>query len=206
VKFILFVEGKTEKQSLADFVARSINPRLPSPVGFSVIKFEGVGDYIANIKRRVELYFSQRQQEPIVAAIGLIDLYGSSLSSPQLSAAENVARGRTEIERQVGHSRFKQHFAVHEVEAWLLGHAEILPRAVRDALSQKCSRPETVNMHEPPSKLLRRLYQQHLNRPYHKVLDGRRLFLDCDPNIVAAKCPHFSQMLTEMEQLAKTAL
>lgn len=205
MRFILFVEGKTEKQSLADFIARGINPRLDQPVRLSIVSFTGAGDYLSNIKQRVGLYFSAPQADAIIAAIGLIDLYGSPLLSPDSSAAENAARGKQEMERRVGHPKFKQHFAVHETEAWLLGDAQILPRGVRDALPRKCSRPESVNMNEPPSKLLDRLYRGHVNRGYEKTKDGRNLFLQCDPDTVAGECPHFSQMLAEMVQLAKAA-
>lgn len=202
----MFVEGKTEKNSIAEFVKRGLDPKLTQPVGISVVAFDGFGEYLSKVKGRVDRYLTGKQGQEIIAAIGLIDLYGPAIFPDGLSPSQRATWGKTEIEQQVGHPRFKQYFAVHETEAWLLAHKEILPRNIMEALPSRCSQPETVNTNEPPSKLLGRLYQQHLNRPYKKVLDGKKLFLDCDPKIVAAKCPHFSQMLTDLEQLAREAL
>ncbi len=208
MKFFLFVEGQTEKGVLAEFIKRWLDPKLSRPVKISVITFRGIGNYLADIRNHVEFYLGSRAHEQIIAGIGLVDLSGMSFPAHVTfrSAREKTAWSKNELEKQVGHPKFRQYFAVHETEAWLLAHSEILPRVVREALPGRCSQPEAVNTNEPPSKLLRRLYQQHLNRPYQKILDGKRLFLDCDPNIVAAKCPHFAQMLADIEQLARKAL
>lgn len=203
MRFVFFVEGRTEKSSIADFIRRGLDPRLTEPVGISVVAFEGVGEYLSKIKDRVERYLTGKENRGIIAAIGLIDLYGPGIFPAGLSPSQKAIWGKKELERQVGHRQFRQYFAVHETEAWVLAHQEILPRAVRETLPGGCSQPETVNMNEPPSKLLGRLYQSRLNRPYKKVVDGRKLFLDCDPKIVAEKCPHFAQMLDELEQLAR---
>lgn len=198
----MFVEGQTERNAIAEFVKRGLDPKLTQPVGISVVAFEGFGEYLSKVKDRVERYLTGKQGREIIAAIGLIDLYGPEIFPAGLSPTQRVAWGKSELEQRVGHPRFRQYFAVHETEAWLLAHKEVLPRSVAEALPSRCSQPEAVNTNEPPSKLLGRLYQHHLSRPYKKVVDGKRLFLDCDPNIVAAKCPHFSQMLTDLEQLA----
>lgn len=208
MKFFLFVEGQTEKAVVAEFIKRWLDPRLSRPVKISVVTLRGVGNYSANIRNQVEFYLESQAKEQIIAGIGLVDLSGTNFPTHVLSksAKEKAAWGKSELENRVGHPRFRQYFAIHETEAWLLANQEILPRAVREALPRECSEPETVNTNQPPSKLLGRLYQQHLNRPYKKVLDAKKLFLDCDPNIVASKCPHFFQMLTDLQQLAQEAL
>lgn len=206
MKFLLFVEGRTEKNSIADFIKGWLGPRLSRPVGISVIEFKGFGEYLKEIKERVELHLSSKNQQEIIAALGLLDLYGPTIFPAGLSPIQKAVWGKEHIERQVNSQRFRQHFAIHETEAWLLAHEEILPRAVRDSLPARCSHPETVNLNEPPSRLLGRLYRDHLNRDYRKTIDGKNLFLKCSPGIVAAKCPHFSRLLTDMEQLAQAAL
>lgn len=208
MKFFLFVEGQTEKDSLAEFFKRWLDPRLPHPTKISVVALRGIGNYSAKIRDQVQFYLESHPTEQNIAGIGLVDLSGMSFP-PHIayrSAEEKAAWGKSEIEKHVRHKKFRQYFAVHETEAWLLAHKEVLPRAIMEVLPSRCSQPESVNFNEPPSKLLGRLYQQHLNRPYKKVLDGKRLFLNCDPNIVAAKCPHFSAMLSDLEQLAREAL
>jgi hypothetical protein len=208
VKFILFVEGQTEKASAPEFIKRWLDPRLPSPVRILPVDLKGVGNYWGSIRNQVEFYLGREPREEIIAGIGLVDLSGTNFPAhvAHLPAKDKVTWGKNELEKLANHPKFRQYFAVHEAEAWLLAHKEVLPRSVREALPGNCARPESVNSSQPPSKLLGRLYQQHLNRPYKKPVDGKKLFLDCDPNIVAATCPHFSQMLTDLEQLAREAL
>ena len=205
MKFILFVEGQTEKNSIADFIKRWIDPKLTKAVRISVVGFRGFGEYLSEIKTRTELYLTGKDKDDIIAAIGLIDLYGPTIFPSGLSFSQKAAWGKSEIERRVNHPKFRQHFAVHETEAWLLAHKEILPEAVRKSLPSRCAHPETVNTTEPPSKLLGRLYRDRLNRDYRKTIDGKNLFLKCDPGKVAAQCPHFAQLLKDLEQLARAA-
>lgn len=206
MKFLLFVEGRTEKRVVADFIKRWLDPRLSAPVGISVIQFKGFGEYLQEIKDRVELHLTSRNQAEIIAAIGLIDLYGPGIFPAGLSFSEKAAWGKIHFEQLVGNARFRQHFAVHETEAWLLAHREILPQEVRESLPATCARPEAVNFNAPPSHLLARLYHHRLNRPYRKVIDGKNLFLRCSPERVAALCPHFGRLLTELEALAQQAV
>ena len=206
MKFVMLVEGQTEKDSIADFVRRGLHPRLQERVGVSVVRFKGFGDYLSKIKDRVEIYLAGKHADEIIAAIGLIDLCGPQIFPAGLSPAQKARWGKKELERQVGHPRFRQYFAVHETEAWLLAHKEVLPEAVRESLPSQCSQPETVNNNEPPSRLLGRLYQNRLNRPYRKVADGKNLFLRCDPEVAASRCPHFKEFLTDLEQMARAAL
>ena len=41
MKFILFVEGYTEKKALSDFLKRWIDPKLDQRVGLKVVRFKG---------------------------------------------------------------------------------------------------------------------------------------------------------------------
>ena len=205
MKFILFVEGQTEKDSIAGFIKRWIDPKFTQGIRISVIGFRGFGEYLAEIKSRTELYLTGKHKDDIIAAVGLLDLYGPAIFPSDLSFTKRAAWGKNDIERRVGQPKFRQYFAVHETEAWFLAHKEILPEGVRKALPNRCEQPETVNSNEPPSKLLGRLYRDRVNRDYRKTIDGRNLFLKCNPMIVAERCPHFAQLLTDMENLAREA-
>ncbi len=80
-----------------------------------------------------------------------------------------------ELEARVGHDRFRQHFAVHETEAWLLSDPSLFPRAITSRLPARGDRPESVNFAEPPSRLLQRFYHAK-GREYKEVTDGADLF------------------------------
>ncbi len=41
MKFVLLVEGQTEKDSAAAFIKRWLDPRLKQPVGIQVASFNG---------------------------------------------------------------------------------------------------------------------------------------------------------------------
>lgn len=120
-------------------------------------------------------------------------------------ATSRVAWGRKHFETEVGHDRFRDHFAVHEVEAWLLAAPDRLPAAVAKALPGRKDQPEQINSDDPPGMLLARLYREKLREGYKKTLHGRNLFRAGDPDVVYAKCPSFQAMLDDMLDLARQA-
>lgn len=172
MKFILFVEGETER-ALPAFLRSWLDAKLPQRIGIKPVRFEGWRDYYDGIVKKVELSLSGKSGADVVAAIGLLDLYGPTFYREDLkTATERYAWAKKHLEEKVGHPRFRQHFAVHETEAWLLADPTILPREVSAALPGRCSRPEEVNSAEPPAKLLERLYRAKLGKRYKKVIDG----------------------------------
>jgi hypothetical protein len=203
MKFVLFVEGHTEKRVLAEFLKRWLDPRLPERVGISTVRFEGWGHYYKEIATKVDLSLSGKLGADVIAAIGLLDLYAPTFYPPdKKTAAKRYDWAKEHLEQRVGHPRFRQHFAIHETEAWLLAHPGILPREVKDALPGRSSRPETVNFDEPPAKLLSRLYREKTGRSYKKVIDGTSLFGSLSPDQAYEKCPALKALLDDMLHLA----
>jgi len=184
VRIELLVEGATEQVALPSFFKRWLDERLPAPISVKPVSFKGNGQYLTSFAQRVnrDLEFSEK-----IAAVGLLDLYGATLESPP--NADKYAWAKPELESRVGHPRFRQHFAVHEVEAWLLSDPKIFPEPVRKRLAGASHRPESVNFRKPPSKLLQQVYLSE-KRTYKKTLDGRALFNKLDPNMAYEKCPY----------------
>ncbi len=206
MKFVLFVEGATERKGLPEFLKRWLDPRLPAPIGIKPVKFQGSPVYYEEIATRVDLALSGKGGADVVAAIGLLDLYGLSFCPADRKTVEaRKAWAKEHLEKRVGNPRFRQHFAIHETEAWLLAHRENLPPEVQKALPGKAARPETVNFDEPPGKLLVRLYQEKLRRGYKKVIDGTNLFQALSPDRAYEKCPALKALLDDMLSLAKQA-
>jgi hypothetical protein len=206
MKFVLFVEGHTEKKAIPEFLKRKLDPQLSKPVGIKIVRFEGWQDYVKNIAKKVALNLSGQTGADVIAAIGLLDLFGPTFYPLGKTDAEaKMAWAKEYLETSVDNRRFRQHFAVHELEAWLLASPDGLPDAVRNALPGKCTQPEGVNFDEPPSMLLERLYREKLGRHYKKITDGTNLFRRLEPNAVRAKCPHFKALVDEMFELAKEA-
>jgi len=205
VKFVLFVEGYTEKKALPDFLKKWLDPKLPQPVGIKIVRFEGWSHYIEEIRKKVALNLSGKVGADVIAGIGLLDLYGPTFYPTGTSTvAQRYAWAKGEIEGRVNHAKFRQYFAVHETEAWLLADPSILPKPVRNALPGNYTEPETVNFVEPPSSVLDRLYRTELDRAYKKVTDGANLFQALSPSIAHGKCPHLKQLLNDMLTLAQS--
>lgn len=204
MKFVLFVEGHTEKEALGQFIKRWLDTRLAKPVRIKVVRLDGWRNYEKEIGKKVNLNLSGVGGADVIAAIGLLDLYGPTFYPNGTSTAtERYAWAKQRFEKMVGHPKFRQHFAVHETEAWLLADPTILPDQVATALPGNCREPETVNFVDPPSKLLSRLYRSRLNVGYKKVTDGANLFQALDPGTAGSKCPHLQQLLNDMLALAK---
>lgn len=203
MRIALFVEGHTERKVLPAFLKRWLDPRLPQPVGIDVIRFEGWQHYRREIATKVRLQLSGKTAGKTLAAFGLLDLYGPTFyPADRLAAEDRYKWAKQHLEKVVGHPRFRQHFAVHELEAWLLAQPQSLRPEISKALPAAIQRPETVDFDEPPKKLLSRLYRDKLKRAYAELIDGATLFSKLDPETAASKCPYLRLLLEDLLQLA----
>jgi hypothetical protein len=204
MKFVLLVEGKSEQKALPRFLKRWLDPQLAFPVRIQPVKFTGWPEFRKKAAGRARQHLNGPDSNEIIAAIGLLDLYGPDFyPSTASSAGQRLVAGIKLFEDEVNDPRFRMFFAVHELEAWILSQPELLPPAVRTALPARVSQPESVNFDEPPSKLLDRLYNATLGKGYKKVVYGANIFAKLDPEAVHKKCPKFAAMLDTMLELAR---
>jgi len=201
MKFVLFCEGHTEKQSLPCFLKKWLDPKLHNPVGIKVVKFCGWQEQHAETPKKVRLHTTDGD---VIGVIGLMDLYGPTFYPNHLSTvATRYKWAKDHIEKKVKNPKFRQFFAVHETEAWLLSEPAIFPAPVQSKFPAQVQQPETVNFDLPPAKLLNKLYNETSGRNYKKVTHGKALFERANPDIVYQKCPYFKEMLDEMLKMAK---
>lgn len=206
MKFILLVEGKTERDAAAAFLKRWLDPQLRQPVGIQPVPFDGYADLVRKMATKTRMHLQGPKRSEIVAVIGLLDLYGPTFYPPDKTTVdERIAWGKEYFEKEVGQDKFRLFFAVHEFEAWLLSKPDIFSREIKDALQNRVGQPEKVNFTEPPAKLLDRIYKQQTRRNYKKTTYGKQLFAKLDPATAVAKCPYLKAMLDEMLTLAKAA-
>jgi hypothetical protein len=205
MRFVLFVEGGTER-ALPSILKRWLDPRLPQPVGIKPVIFTGWAELRREVAKRARMYLKGPQSNEIIAVISLLDLYGPNFYPAHLTGADQRYEwAKREVEREVGQPRFRQFFAVHETEAWLLSQLGLFPGEVRRGFPGRVGQPETVNFTEPPSKLLSRLYKDNLHRTYKKIVDGKELFDRTQPEIAYDRCPKLKELLDEMLQMARDA-
>lgn len=205
MKFVLFCEGWTETSALPEFLRRWLDSQsLAAKVGIKPVRFNGWAEMVKDCPTKARLHL---QSADVIAVIALLDLYGPSFFPNKCeSAADRFEWAKKDIEKKVNDPRFRQHFAVHDVEAWILSQPDVLPLAVQKKLPGKVNEPETVNFKEPPASLLDRLYTETTQRGYKKRTYGDELFRKLDPNIVRSKCPYFRKLTDDMLELAQKAL
>lgn len=203
MKFVLFVEGYTEQKAVPSFLKRWLDPQLSQNVGIKPVRFQGWSEFQLKIARRARLHLNGPEAGQLVGAIGLLDLYGPDFFPGDLSHQERHERAVIHFQTQVDHPKFRMFFAVHEVEAWLLSDPQLLPAAVRSKLPGKAAQPESVNLSEPPAKLLDRLYRANTREGYDKVVHGSKLFDRLNPSVAYDKCPYLAKMLDEMLRMAR---
>ena len=196
----LFVEGETE-QVLPAFFHKWLDPQVRDKVGIRAVKFQGVSEYLDDLPTKLGLYLDECRADYVV---GLVDLYGLPPSRIDLSGcatiAEKVTKARREIRRLIPDEfkhLFRQHFAVHEVEAWLLAYPERWPSEVRDQITRRP--PEQVNFDEPPAKFLKRI----LGGKYKKTVRARNIFPRVDPQTAIDKCPFLKLLADDLLRIAR---
>jgi len=201
MKFILFVEGHTEKKALPEFFKRWLDPRLRQRVGIQVVRFDGWSELIKDSPIKAGMYI---KKQDVIAVIALLDLYGPTIyADKERGARECYDEAKREIEARVCCPGFYQFFAVHETEAWLLSDPGIFPPQIRSAFPARVQNPEEINFDQPPSKLLDSIYRDKTGRIYKKVTQGKELFDKLNPEVAYGKCPHLRELLDEMLRMAK---
>ncbi|HKI18372.1 MAG TPA: DUF4276 family protein [Isosphaeraceae bacterium] len=206
MKFILLVEGSTERNSAGAFLKRWLDPQLSQPIRIQVVPSKGYAKLARDMAEKARMHLEGPRRDEIIAVIGLMDLYGPNFYPNNLTTVEERYTWAVEhFEKEVGLDSFRMFFAVHEFEAWLLSHPDIFPRDVRDALVAKKLQPERVNFNDPPATLLDQMYQQIMKKGYKKTTYGKDLFAKLDTSIAVQQCPYFRKMLEEMLSLAKKA-
>jgi len=204
----LFVEGDTERgearrRTLSGFFHKWLDPQLPpvSKVGITPVKFQGVSNFLDDLPQKVALYLENGRANFV---FGLIDLYGIPRNRIDLSRystiEEKVKAARAYIRGLVPPQygdRFRQHFAVHEIEAWLLAYVDQWPAEVRPQIAKRP--PEQVNFNEPPARFLMRI----LGGRYKKTTTAMNLFPKVDPQVAIDRCPHLKLLAADLLRVAR---
>ena len=206
MKFVLFVEGHTERKAIGAFLKRWLDPQLQSPVGIATVRYNGYGDLLRDVAKRAKTMLNDpRDGRDIIAVVSLLDYYGPSFPYPRgVDGTDERCRwAKAHLESRVDDARFRHFFAIHEFEAWLLSTPSLFPREVQRHLPRQA--PETVNTNTPPKTLLRELYRLHTGRNYKETVNGPDLFARLNPVEAYGRCPNLKALLDDLLQLAQAA-
>jgi hypothetical protein len=158
LRFVLFVEGYTEKKGIGGFLKRYLDPpRLRQPVGIKVIRFDGWSDLLKDLPQLAKLHLEDpKHRDETIGLIALLDFYGPTIYPGHAkTVSQRVAWARKHFESEVGHRKFRMFFAVHEVEAWFLSNPALFPKPLQGSLKTKARNPEGVDFDRPPKVLLK---------------------------------------------------
>jgi hypothetical protein len=206
MRFVLFVEGDTERDVLPNLLKRCLEERTLQPVGIRAVNFNGWSNLWRDVRQKADFYLRGAGKSPdIVAVVSLMDLYGPDIYPAHLnSAKERLEWAKSRLEKEVvRHERFRQYFAVHELEAWLFSQPDIFPAEIRKEIHALSTNPEGVNFDAPPKKRLHSIYDHRLKRRYQPRVDGAKLFRKLAPQALKSKCPIFTAMIEELAALAQ---
>jgi len=99
MRFILLVEGHTERKAVPAFLKRWLDPQLRQPVGIKPVRFEGWAELVDDVEKKAHSYLDDPSQDDVIAVISLLDLYGPTIyPNHTASAAERQDWGRTHLE------------------------------------------------------------------------------------------------------------
>ncbi len=196
MRFVLIVEGDTEKRSIEGLVRTDLKKKTGKNIGVTAVNIRGYGNFRRDLPGKVQKFINSPDKGEILAVIGLVDLYLTPFAKDvHLPVPERIATGRRFFEEQVNQDRFRMFFAVHEYEAWLLSDPDRFDAAIREKISIHAKKPEEVNNDEPPSRYLKRIYSEYLHREYKKTVDGKVLMGRINPEQVYEKCPNYREMI-----------
>ena len=121
MKFVLFVEGYTERKAVGAFLKRWLDSRTRESIGIKVVRFDGWPEMVKDMPKKAKMHLAGPDGHNVIAVLALLDLYGPTFYPSHLSTSrERLEWATQEMQNKVGDARFRMFFAVHELEAWLL--------------------------------------------------------------------------------------
>ena len=93
MKFILFVEGDTERKVLPTFLKKWLDPRLSQRVSIQPVRFNGWPELINDLPKKALMYLAGPQKNDIIAVIALLDLYDPKFIPPTKRPRSNALNG-----------------------------------------------------------------------------------------------------------------
>ncbi len=210
-RIILLCEGESEEIAAKYFLRRQLE----------AVGLKAVGLHPINLNAKIEDIFVKtprfRQDRDVVAVFTLVDLYGlhhrvqfranATVGQKVEEAQAWLRRGTSGVDPGLDPEFFHPHFAVHDLEAWLLADGAALTKRLRLRRELEPDRQaEERDFDRPPSKQVNDLFVRHRKEAYQKTVDGTPLYKDIAFDPVYNNCPYFREFYDDLKSVAERAL
>ncbi len=98
-------------------------------------------------------------------------------------------------------NKLHPHVLVHEIEALMFADPGRIASKLKVRSIGSFHNPEEINDQNPPKKVLRNLYRQHVKRRYYEQRDGVPLLQSVDFDLVYNKCPNFKALVDDLRSI-----
>ena len=218
VRVNMVVEGDTEEAFVKKVLAPYLSTKQIFPVARKVItsrrrRVRGGMTSYGRARNDIERWL---KQDTSAYCTTMFDLYGLPTDFPGFEEGQRqqdpyacVALLEAFFGEDINHRRFIPFFLLHEFEALLLSDPEKLDKVLSllqgssrlddlKRILEECGGPEDVD-NDPETAPSKRLIQ--LYRGYDKVLFGVLVAEEVGIDGIRAKCPHFDEWVSKLEQL-----
>jgi hypothetical protein len=209
LRFVLLVEGPSEKLALPQFFKRWLDERFLVPIDIKAIVRTGAANVCEEAPKDVPKLLNALNAPELVGIISICDLASElPFLNPSKSKTERIEIATKFMLDKVDHDKYRHFFIVHELEAWLLSNPTIFGKELGSEVSKKIKKnPEEINDKKPPAKLLDEVFFAKTGRNYEdrKPETCANAFRKLDVEKAYAACPSLAAILDEMLSMALAA-
>jgi len=213
MKIWVYVEGKSDELGLMALWNGWQVKLKDNGWNIKIIRLDGKEGYLRKIGHRAAEKLTDSEGDIVV---GLPDLYPNNIDMDTRFRHQNLQeleklqetlvreQVRIDVKKSLVEScmeRFYPTALKHDLEMLLLASEAELRKRLKTSQRKKWGKyPENQNQENPPKKVVRNLFQQHLNREYRETVDAPAVLRKANLREVVMdgeepRCPVFRGML-----------
>lgn len=215
MKVLVYVEGPGDRASLEGLFRSILDQGRKSRVSINFIPRGGKDWILQQLGRTAASHLKSSPEDYVFA---LPDLYPMAKyeRTPEahhsFEQLEALLWGRfhKEAERfglpEAVRSHYRIHCLKHDLEVLLLGSPEVLRQRLKtnENIEKWRKPPEDQNDHEPPKRVVERLFMKYQKRRYGETTDAPWVLERASAKDLCVSCPQrFKPLFTELDRLSR---
>ncbi len=203
-QIVILCEGSTEVKAVNLFLRHQWEEEGLSHVALRTDDLRG---HVDNVIIKTALYL---QDDKVISVFTLVDLCRFKLNElsaipekpNRIEAAKRWFIDKIDVTFR---ARFFPHFAVYEIETWILAEGHALSARLRDNSIKPNPNAEDLNDQDTPKSRLNRLFKKYGKHGYREIFDGTALFGKMKFDVVYCSCPNFRAFFDDLRRVASKA-